>query len=641
MMFVSRSRAGLQRSWRWISWLAIAGVGAWIWMVAVMAQIFVDDHEAQQQQLSALHTTRRAHADATLRHELDRERLGASQRVAEGIDARTAYAGVLLFDRGRQLLPRTFDTAHRRDHVLEGLLQHATIPTSDATVVPTDNDEHSTLLRAVADVHRGADLRLAIAMLDRAATAGDLDPATSLAAWIGLAEAAANRSPTPRAWLQQLLFEGVGQRRSTNELSLQERVLLARDDLGSADFALAHARVVALCERVGVPYEDFDARAQTASAPGLAVPPSDGTDRTRLFAGHWIAEEAPGRFVGVAIDLPARLAELTDRLRASGLLDHDDTLAPSNATDTGDLAIDLHSPTLDAQRLAASHAHDVRVAILLIASLLVAFVLGSLFAWHRGRMTLATVQTEFLAGVGHELRTPLASIRLLAETLEQRLDGEPRARDYPGRIVADIDQLTRIVDNLLSYARLERGDAVIDAEPVELAEVVASARRHADQWCVPDRDVELTVGSLDGRVFADARLLELLLTNLWRNACQASTRRPATLHVTSRPHALPRGFGRTRPGVRIEIRDNGPGFGLTIANDADALPLAQAVAQSKPPGPAASSAPRGLSHGLGVRLCDAIAELHGGSLWLLRSDVQGSTIAIDLPVAPDARRSTR
>ncbi len=89
---------------------------------------------------------------------------------------------------------------------------------------------------------------------------------------------------------------------------------------------------------------------------------------------------------------------------------------------------------------------------------------------------LEGVRREFVANVSHELRTPLASIKALVETLEAgAIDDAAVAGDFLGRIVAEVDRLTGLVDELLDLARLEAGRAALKPEVCNPADLLARA----------------------------------------------------------------------------------------------------------------------------------------------------------------------
>jgi signal transduction histidine kinase len=98
---------------------------------------------------------------------------------------------------------------------------------------------------------------------------------------------------------------------------------------------------------------------------------------------------------------------------------------------------------------------------LLVALLLVAIAAGSwlIAADLRRQLALSRQKTDFVSNVSHELKTPLTSIRMFSELLaEGRVSEEGRRREYLGIIGAETARLTRLINNVLDFARLERGE---------------------------------------------------------------------------------------------------------------------------------------------------------------------------------------
>jgi len=88
----------------------------------------------------------------------------------------------------------------------------------------------------------------------------------------------------------------------------------------------------------------------------------------------------------------------------------------------------------------------------------------------RGEVELARQKTSFVAGVSHELKTPLASIRLYAEMLREGRQPDPaKQRQYLGVMAEESRRLTRLVNNVLDFAQLERGRRRFALEPLDLA----------------------------------------------------------------------------------------------------------------------------------------------------------------------------
>jgi signal transduction histidine kinase len=215
-----------------------------------------------------------------------------------------------------------------------------------------------------------------------------------------------------------------------------------------------------------------------------------------------------------------------------------------------------------------------------------------------------------VATVSHELRTPLASIRLLAETLEMRAGGSPEVRDYPARIIQATDGLHFLVENILSFNRIDKGRWVPQLTQVRLEELMGTLRSDlAGATRVP---VRLSSDVEDVELQADPALLRLLLSNLGRNACAYNRRDPVELSV--RVHAPP-GHGCT-----MLFADNGIGIPESEWEHVfqDFYRLTQA-------------GPEVHGSGLGLALCRRIMHVHGGTIRVAASGPQGTTFALTFP----------
>jgi signal transduction histidine kinase len=129
-------------------------------------------------------------------------------------------------------------------------------------------------------------------------------------------------------------------------------------------------------------------------------------------------------------------------------------------------------------------------------------------------------QQNFLAAVSHEFKSPIASVRLAAETLLMRTDS-PDGKRLGQRILEDSDRLQRLVDNLLDTTRLEEGRHVLAPERVSLEDAVAAgvsevAERAALNGISIDVEVDEGLG-----LVVDPGALETILRNLLDNAVKA------------------------------------------------------------------------------------------------------------------------
>src|SRR5215469_10315599 len=124
---------------------------------------------------------------------------------------------------------------------------------------------------------------------------------------------------------------------------------------------------------------------------------------------------------------------------------------------------------------------------LIVAVLVAAILLGGwlMAADVRRKMQLAQQKTDFVSNVSHELKTPLTSIRMFADMLaEGRVEERERQNNYLHIISAESARLTRLINNVLDFARMERGAPAGERRPCDLVEVV----RETVDTCRPHLD---------------------------------------------------------------------------------------------------------------------------------------------------------
>jgi signal transduction histidine kinase len=198
---------------------------------------------------------------------------------------------------------------------------------------------------------------------------------------------------------------------------------------------------------------------------------------------------------------------------------------------------------------------DGALILPLSAVLGLSLVLG-LFALYRMAATqvrFAERRNNFVSAVSHELKTPLTAIRMHAEMLEEDLvDGDAKRRDYYRTITRESERLTRLIDNVLALAQIERGTrrlalVAADIRPA-LREAVATLRPHVEAQGFA---LELVAADSVPNVRYEPDALKQVLSNLVENALkygrEASDRR-ITVQCEVRGAA-----------VVVSVRDRGPG----------------------------------------------------------------------------------
>ena len=211
-----------------------------------------------------------------------------------------------------------------------------------------------------------------------------------------------------------------------------------------------------------------------------------------------------------------------------------------------------------AVRLSIDPLRQGRSALLLyaIAGLLVVTAAGGLYALYR--MVAVTVRfaerrSNFVAAVSHELKTPLTSIRLYAEMLRDGMvESDDTRHEYYSTITNESERLTRLIDNVLQFSRLEQGTRDVDLVCGEVGSVVAEAARSLEPHAGA-AGFRLEVSIEDGLppVRFDRDAVVQVVFNLVDNALKYA-RDASDRVIVLRCHARDGGVG-------LSVRDWGPG----------------------------------------------------------------------------------
>ncbi|HVO30637.1 MAG TPA: HAMP domain-containing sensor histidine kinase [bacterium] len=220
---------------------------------------------------------------------------------------------------------------------------------------------------------------------------------------------------------------------------------------------------------------------------------------------------------------------------------------------------------------------------------------------------------ELLANVSHELRSPLARLRVALELLPKSSDTETRIAEIEG----DLTELERLIDDVLTTSRLEASGFPLHPEAVDVAGLFAQLRERAGHDpLLSGKEIRLS-GADAIVVRADAPLLKRALWNLLENAGKYGAP-PLSLSAA------------TQDGMAVfSVSDEGPGIPVEEREKV----LAPFYRVDKARTPSASGAPQGF--GLGLTLARRIAEAHGGTLRIesVHPDGRGCRVVLALPLA--------
>jgi signal transduction histidine kinase len=218
---------------------------------------------------------------------------------------------------------------------------------------------------------------------------------------------------------------------------------------------------------------------------------------------------------------------------------------------------------------------------------------------------------DLVAAVSHDLRTPLTSLRLLSEAIEDELVDQETRHRYVEQMSVHIRSLTGLVEDLFELSRLEAGDIQWSMQRVQLDELVSETVEAMRPQAL-SKQVRVAAAVPAGLAPArcDPERLQRVLFNLIQNAIRHT---PADGSVTVLAEA-------NGTGVEVEVADTGDGIA------AEERPRAFDAFYRGGTGGARS----GDGSGLGLAICRAIVEAHGGRIWFADS-ASGTRVRFSLP----------
>jgi len=318
-----------------------------------------------------------------------------------------------------------------------------------------------------------------------------------------------------------------------------------------------------------------------------------------------------GLFAGIALDLPCMIRSLAQRLDAqstsmlrfsvisdeAAITDHSasqvqihDNLEITSASGTARITeVPLRQDALAILRLPAPldsivmaafavnlaetrRAHTLQIRLIRWGVLLLGVVISVsavlVLGTARRQVATASRRSEFVVGMSHDLRTPLAALRMMAESLMAgRVTDEERRREFLHGIVMECDRLADLIERVMFYFRQQQGALRYQKHPLDLARIVSGVvdrfrRQHPRLQISVDPAPEVAL------VYGDADAMEKVLTNLIDNALKYG-QSFATIESSEESHksvttqveiGLFQWSGWRRKWVVLSVRDHGNGI---------------------------------------------------------------------------------
>lgn len=224
-------------------------------------------------------------------------------------------------------------------------------------------------------------------------------------------------------------------------------------------------------------------------------------------------------------------------------------------------------------------------------------------------METERLRNSLLSAISHDIRTPLTSIIATTERLKETISSRTNAFKMLTGLHDQVIRMQSLVLNLLDMARLQSGTVKLNSDWHLLEEIVGSAINGL-QTTLHNHRVVVTPMEEVPLLYVDAILIERVLSNLLDNACK---------------------YSDADTTITISAKQQGGQVSVTFSDEGQGLPpgMEKSIFQKFTRGKSESTIP---GVGLGLSICKAIIEAHGGKIWAEKNEKVGTTFAFTLPV---------
>jgi signal transduction histidine kinase len=260
---------------------------------------------------------------------------------------------------------------------------------------------------------------------------------------------------------------------------------------------------------------------------------------------------------------------------------------------------------------ASTRPQQALMIVLAIAMALGVFLVAGAAA---REVRVAELKSNFVASVSHDLKTPLALIQLFAETLELgRVRTPERAQEYYRIINSESKKLTRLIENILDFSRMEAGLRPYRMEPADLRESVTKVlARMETQFSQGNFDIKTNIQPDLPRILADEGATEQAIENLLANAMKYSGE-SRTIEVAAK---------RAAGHIVVSVTDHG--IGISRREQGRIFRKFYRVQRELGGGPQGT--------GLGLAIVDHTMRGHGGFVRVESEPDRGSTFSLHFPI---------
>ena len=282
---------------------------------------------------------------------------------------------------------------------------------------------------------------------------------------------------------------------------------------------------------------------------------------------------------------------------------------------------ELNFSLMDREKMLFAERRRAKLIIALILGTVFAAMAGLLAAWRafRRQLQLNEMKSNFVSSVSHELRAPIASVRLMAENLARGKIPEPeRQNEYFRFIVQECRRLSSLIENVLDFSRIEQGRKQYEFEPTNLVALVETTVKLMEPYAA-EKGVKLELGTCNLQpatcnveLNVDGRAIQQALVNLIDNAIKHSAKgQTVTLGIEA----------GSQSSFNLSVSDQGPG--IPKAEQEKIFERFHRL------GSELRRETQGI--GIGLSIVKHIVEAHGGRVTVESEPGQGTRFTINLP----------
>ena len=219
-------------------------------------------------------------------------------------------------------------------------------------------------------------------------------------------------------------------------------------------------------------------------------------------------------------------------------------------------------------------------------------------------LAMARKEKNFLLSVTHELKTPIAAVKLFLETLQSRNLSEEKRLELLQQSVQETKRLQSLTENILMAARLDGSKEAITSSAVQLTDLVHQEVRRFEKMggasieCMTDKDVE---------VKGDEQMLSVFISNLIDNALKYGSNKPIQVHLS-----------QSATHISLSVADNGPG--IPMGEEKRIFEKFYRIGNEE------TRSSKGT--GLGLFIVEAVAKMHGAEVSAANRPEGGASFSV-------------